>query len=319
MLTLNLPKSKEVCERLRDYLSRTGLTHVDFARRINYSPVTVHAFIQGRYERMAGNDGSFRKAAVQFMDTYQIAEQSLELGTLYETKNVKLLREYFYTALDRRKAIYVHGDPGSQKSFTLQRLVQQLNETELSKNGHGRRAFYIYCAQGVKTPTQLMREVAIACGLDVGSDHRRVIRNLRFDFRNRRVLFVFDEAQHLNVECFETVRELYDLPPHFGLLFAGSHELQTAFIKNALQLEQWNSRFIYGTPLPGLDEEEAAEIVANELGDLKRATFEKLISKCRAKSLRSKGQFEYISARRLFEVIEPLKAKLAGRSKEVSA
>jgi hypothetical protein len=36
----------------------------------------------------------------------------------------------------------------------------------------------------------------------------------------------FDEAQHLSIECLETIRELLDQPPHCGLLFAGTHELE---------------------------------------------------------------------------------------------
>ena len=57
-------------------------------------------------------------------------------------------------------------------------------------------------------------------------------RNLRFDLGQRNVLLVFDEAQHLSIACLETPRELLDQPPHCGLLFASTHEL-----------EQWRSRF----------------------------------------------------------------------------
>jgi DNA transposition AAA+ family ATPase len=49
---------------------------------------------------------------------------------------------------------------------------------------------------------------------------------------------VFDEAQHLSIECLETLRELLDQPPHCGLLFAGTHELEAIFTRQALELEQ---------------------------------------------------------------------------------
>jgi hypothetical protein len=42
----------------------------------------------------------------------------------------------------------------------------------------------------------------------------RILRNLRFDLSQRKVLLVFDEAQHLSIECLETLRELLDQPPH---------------------------------------------------------------------------------------------------------
>jgi hypothetical protein len=63
------------------------------------------------------------------------------------------------------------------------------------------------------------------------------------------------------VECLETLRELLDQPSHCGLLFAGTHELEEIFTRQALELEQWRSRFHAGQALPGISEEEAADIV----------------------------------------------------------
>jgi hypothetical protein len=60
-------------------------------------------------------------------------------------------------------------------------------------------------------------------------------------------------------------RELLDQPPHCGLLFAGTHELEQIFTRQALELEQWRSRFHAGQALPGISEEEAATIVHSEL------------------------------------------------------
>ncbi len=63
-------------------------------------------------------------------------------------------------------------------------------------------------------------------------------------------LLVFDEAQHLSIERLETLRELLDQPPHCGLLFAGTHELEAIFTRQALELEQWRSRFMPARPCP---------------------------------------------------------------------
>ena len=60
-------------------------------------------------------------------------------------------------------------------------------------------------------------------------------------------------------------RELLDQPPHCGLLFAGIHKLEAIFTRQALELEQWRSRFHAGPALPGISEEEAADIVHSEL------------------------------------------------------
>ncbi len=104
-------------------------------------------------------------------------------------------------------------------------------------------------------------------------------------------------------------RELLDQPPHFGLLFAGTHELEEIFTRQALELEQWRSRFHAGQALPGISEEEAAEIVHSDLGlGLSQRKIQKLIAKSRITDLRNGSQHSYVSARRLFWVIRELQA-----------
>ncbi len=109
------------------------------------------------------------------------------------------------------------------------------------------------------------------------------------------------------VECLETLRELLDQPSHCGLLFAGTHELEEIFTHQALELEQWRSRFHAGQALPGISEEEAAAIVHWDLGlGLSQRKIQELISKSRITDLRDGGQHSYASARRLFWVIREL-------------
>jgi DNA transposition AAA+ family ATPase len=265
LLEVSAPKTREVVRELNDYLARTGLATQDFARRINYSGVSVRFFLDGKYENVASNDSAIRAAIHNFIQAHPVAVTEEGTGRLYETSNVKLLRKYFDMALVRHRAVYVHGAPGSQKSFVLQHLVAELNRTEIPKNGHGRRAFYVYCRQNIR-PLDLMKRVSESAGAITQGSTDRILRNLRFDWRGRDVLLVFDEAQHLNVECFETLRELLDRPPYCGLLFAGSHQLQSTFVLNAIQLEQWNSRFHFGQELPGIQRDEAGHVLRSELG-----------------------------------------------------
>ena len=149
----------------------------------------------------------------------------ISAGKLYETENARLLRRYFYEALDHGRAYYLYGAPGTQKTYVLQHLIAELNRSEIAKNGEGRRAYYIYVRQGIHS-LDLMKRVAQSCGAIGMGTVDRILRNLRFDLSQRKVLLVFDEAQHLSIECLETLRELLDQPPHCGLLFAGTHELE---------------------------------------------------------------------------------------------
>ena len=104
-----------------------------------------------------------------------------------------------------------------------------------------------------------------------------------------------------------------------GLLFAGTHELEQIFTRQALELEQWRSRFHAGQALPGISDEEAATIVHSELGlGLSQRKIQKLISKSRITDLRNGGQHSYVSARRLFWVIRELQAAANRKSTHAS-
>ena len=312
LLAASLPEATEVRLELQDYLARTGMAPPDFARRINYARETLYFFLNGRYSKVSSNDARVRAAIRDFIALHPIATPIISTGKLYETQNARLLRNYFYEALDHRRAYYLYGAPGTQKTYVLQHLIAELNRSEIAKNGEGRRAYYVYVRQGIRSH-DLMKRVAESCGaIGIGTVDR-ILRNLRFDLSQRKVLLVFDEAQHLSIECLETLRELLDQPPHCGLLFAGTHELEAIFTRQALELEQWRSRFHAGQALPGISEEEAADIVHSELGQgLSPRQTQKLIAKSRITDLRNGGQHSYVSARRLFWVIRELQAVAEG-------
>ena len=95
------------------------------------------------------------------------------------------------------------------------------------------------------------------------------------------------------------------------LAVTGTHELEEIFTRQALELEQWRSRFHAGQALPGISEEEAADIVYSELGtELSSLKVRKLIAKSQITDLRHGGHHNYVSARRLFWVIRELRAAL---------
>ena len=312
LLADTLPEANEVRLQLQDYLGRTGMAPPDFAHRINYSRPAVYNFLSGSYKRISSNDTLIRTAIRDFIAAHPIAAPVIGSGKLYETKNVSLLRKYFSEALDQGRAYYVYGAPGTQKTYVLQHLIAELNRSEIAKNGEGRRAYYVYVRQGI-SPLDLMKRVAESCGAIGMGTLDRVLRNLRFDLSQRKVVLVFDEAQHLSIECLETLRELLDQPPHCGLLFAGTHELEKIFIREALELEQWRSRFHAGQSLPGISEQEAAEIIHSELKwQLSQGKVRKLISKSKITDLRQGAQHTYVSARRLFWVIRELQATAVG-------
>src|ERR1035438_8062210 len=117
LLAAGLPESTEVRRELQDYLARTGMAPSDFARRINYARETVYQFLNGHYSRISSNDGLIRTAIRDFIAAHPIATPVISAGKLYETENARLLRQYFYEALDHGRAYYLYGAPGTQKTY----------------------------------------------------------------------------------------------------------------------------------------------------------------------------------------------------------
>jgi len=272
---------------LQDYLARTGLTYSDFAPRINYSPATLRMFLDDKYHRIAGTHSLLCRAIEQFIHQHPADAPQELMGDLYETENVRIIRSTIDKLLKYPTGYLVYGPPGSQKSFTLEHEIARLNSQELGKNGHGRRAYYVYATQGMR-PTQLIKEIAVACGSSSVGDKCRIQRNLAWDFRGRRVLIVIDEAQNLGdsdkdwVACLEALRGLLDRPPHFSVLLAGMHTLLTKFNRYSAMLGQWNDRIAGKKMLPGLSEDEARAIAEREMpgiSDRKLATVIKLATR----------------------------------------
>lgn len=304
--------------RIEDYLARTGLQSRDFAQRLGYSEAAMRLFLSGAYHNVAATARQLVTKAIAYVDQHPIGPVTHITGDLYETANVRIIQETFEKLLPRPVAYMIYGPPGSQKSFVLEHQVAKLNLSELA-NESGRRSFYIYTRLGI-APRDLVRRIAIACGSRASQQIDTMLSGIRFQFAHCRVLLVLDEAQHLSIECFETLRELLDQPPYFSLLFAGSHDLKSKFDKFSATLEQWNSRIIAKVRLPGLKEREAQGIIEREIGELlssmdpKKASakMKQLIATCTVRDA-FEGSRTYINVRTLTNALDQIKAAGAER------
>jgi DNA transposition AAA+ family ATPase len=301
-LERTLPSADATRVRLRNYLSRAGMTLVEFGRAVNYSESSINQFLGGTYDKVAGSDFLLRQAIEQGMEMYPLAPETGDADEpLYETENVDTIRRWFEFTLGEREMAYLYGAPGSQKTFVLKHLIAQHNLREMA-DSEGTRAYYVYCSQNLR-PLDLLAKMCQACGA-VGS--RRIqgmMRALRYELRNRRTLFVFDEGQHLSIDCLEVIRELNDEEPHIGVLIAGSHQLLATFKQRAAELEQWNSRLAAGIELPGIGQERALAIVRALLPTASDRQVKRLVSDSRVPDAYKGRGSEYISARRLFKSI----------------
>jgi DNA transposition AAA+ family ATPase len=310
-LERELPSRAAVQEELRNYLAVTGMNVHEFAQACSRSVSAITFFLAGTYNQVAESDLFIRKAVREFIIAHPVIAETKAPGMLYKTEDYQHLLKYFYLALRHHRAYVVQADPGIGKTFNTKHLIAELNRKEMSKNGTGRRAYFVR-ASGTMKPTQLLREIAIACGVSSVGDSRRILRMLRRTFTGRSVLIVIDEAQQLCVSALEAVRELLDESPNCGLLVIGSHELEHNFTLHAIELEQWNSRIAGFRTLDGLNEDGAMTILAEEFPKTPKTELHSIVEDCRVAHLRSVGKqrpAKYISARRLFTAIEDLKSE----------
>lgn len=305
--------------RIENYLGRTGIERQDFARRINYSYDTLRIFLADRYQYIAWSARNLIAAADAYMAEHPIGAEFRTGGELYDTANVRIIRSTFDLLLHRPVAYMIYAPPGSQKSFVLEHEVARLNLAEMA-DPNGRRAFYIYARQNIH-PRDIVRRVAIACGSRATCNVESMLSNLRYELHSHRVVLVVDEAQHLAIECFETLRELLDQPPYISLLFVGSHDLKRKFDEFSATLEQWNSRIIAKVRLPGLEHGEARGIIEREIGGLLRQRTPREAAKLADQLITSAtvpdafdGNRTYINVRTLTNALDQIKSQASAKA-----
>ncbi|QHN04399.1 AAA family ATPase [Granulicella sp. WH15] len=308
-LEASTPSTEAVQKRVREYLAVAQLTIDDFARRVGRGHSGVKIFLSGKYITSTGSssDVRIRRALVEFMDAHPIEISTQTNGKLYETSNVRVMREWFDRCRDGREMAVIYGPPGSQKTFVFSHLIAEHNRRELSKNGHGSRAYYVYCSQNI-TPRELLKKMAKAAAIPATQSIAGIINALSHHLASRKSIFVLDEAQHLGIPTLEIVRELNDCAPRCGVLLAGSHSLMRLFHERAAELEQWNARLSNAIELPGIAAPEATAIVEAELGVQPAEKLKMLLDHSRVTDGFSRKKQQYLSAHRIFRQIKKIKA-----------
>ena len=257
----------------------------------------------------------------------------MSASELLHTKTYRLLRDRLEDALDFGANAIVYGPPSSEKSFVLENLAAQFNAA-------GRPVIYVYCGPRC-TEIHLYRSIAEAAQVAVHGWQRwscryAVLNELRR--REKLPAIVLDEAQHLDTDALEGVRQLHDLTRRdgrrggCGIILAGSHHLLREFLHPArrIRLEQVLSRFPFRVQLDGMTKQEIITLAARAFGNGKPAKLsdaqqKTLLERCTVEDpffLDEKGKptlRTYFSSRRLLEYIRQQKKCTGPTPMEASA
>jgi Cdc6-like AAA superfamily ATPase len=329
---MNIPSEAELRQMLDRFMSVSGLTADEVAIQIGYSRSAIAVLKSGSYNnplknRDESNSLKLRAAIKQLIDQHPLAEMDVRKGDLYNDATYKQIRRAFFGALDHGHAYCIDGAPGTRKTFILKTLNRELRELEAGKNGHSRRSIYVYCAQDI-TPCELLRRIAEAAQLPSKGSKAQLLKKLKFFLASHRCILMLDEVQHLSVACVEVARELFDEPPYFGIIFAGSHAVQDLF--NNLHLEQARQRLSRTFVLHGLTRQDVEDVLQAEFGKCPpKSVVDDVVKNATAIDYRRSAEARrkdpgaddvtYISARLVWFAIAHMKEELANRKKGATA
>lgn len=318
---MDIPGDRETIARATAFQQRAGLTTHEFSQLIGYSTSTLSVYLGGHYGLNLTDDHdpthntlAIRAALTEYMDKWDDAQPE-ERRQPHRTADFSHIFECCLQALEHGTAYVIDGPPGTQKTYSLRAVEREIKE----RIGRG-RVIYVYARDDHK-PLSFLREICNSAGISNRGDTDQVLRKLRFYLGKERILLMVDEAQHLPHKTLEVLRQLLDLPPYFGIVLAGSHDLADTL--NHWQMEQWRSRLRKQIDLTGPTEDEAIDIFRAELeplvGKLSRDHCRVHVARCMAEAQRTDRsdprkpvprRFKYISARLLFFSIEDIRRSL---------
>lgn len=304
---------EEARKALHIYMARSGVSLLDLAERIGFSPYSLRQF--SSIARYGDGEGEFTAQAVlEWIKNHPVRLAPLP-GKLYRTR-----------ATDQMDALLAHicgggwgtlyGPSGARKSFLLEyRGAESAQEAEP-------RIVYVRTSPSGMTPNVLLRRIAAAIGAPYAQSTDSIRQSVLYVVRQRRtsVALVLDEADALYrwVETLETLRELGDLArtrpgqSGIGMLVAGNERVMEIFQdRPGINFEKWRGRIEQeGLRVLGPSPEEARGILRGELGELKEATVTVLIEGCLVDDPVSKKR--YVNMHRLFNAIRDMKKKRGG-------
>ncbi|HEY1767795.1 MAG TPA: ATP-binding protein [Terracidiphilus sp.] len=302
---LGLPPDAEVIRRARHFALHSGLTLTELGELANLNPNSLRVYMSGHYDKHNGstdNTLAVRAALKECIDRYELKHDAPGQTTHYATADYEAVRRSMWTALRQGTAFLLDGPPGTQKTYILRRVAEEIN------GGKEGRAIYCY-ARVEHSPQSFLMELCTEAGIPNRGTIDQLIRKLRFFLGGQRTVLIVDEAQHLGTSGLEVLRQLLDRAPYFGVALSGSHDLSLRLM--AWQMEQWRSRLRRTHILKGLTKAEAEWILTSELGPMSARDIADSIADITVKSVRDKREFNYISARHLFFAIQDALAALA--------
>ncbi len=198
-----------VKEQLRAYLTRTGSTQSEVAKRIGTSSALISSYLSGSYK---GDINKLEKILQEFLKREEERAYEKREHIFVPTKQANdVLAVLTYAHLYRTIGV-VYGSAGLGKSESIKEYKKQ--NTQM---------IHIVCSP-VLNNAAILEEILEKMGKVATGGKRKMFKAVIETLYGTDMLVVFDEAQHLNYKAIETIRTIHDIAK-VGVVFVGTVEV----------------------------------------------------------------------------------------------
>lgn len=197
--------------QLEAHLAQSGGSLSDVARAVGRSVSSLSTWMKGAY---GGRSDLLAMELQKYLSLHQeraaVGQRRAPTGDAVAETSVYLRvhQVCFYAGLYRDLGLIV-GPPGIGKTLALRRFAADhlaLVHTVSVHEGH---------------PKSVLIELAKLLGLDAGGRQTELVARIRKALKHTERLFIFDEAQHLQSDALEMLRQLRD-ECGFGMVWCGN-------------------------------------------------------------------------------------------------
>lgn len=209
----------ETITRLLEFMEKSGKTQSQIAKETGLSGALISQFISGTYE--GDNDkiaDSLERYLVIATERLENADNTVFYPKLKNTQTSLFAAKYAHKNCD---VVLLSGDAGAGKTTALRHYTQ--NNTGV---------IFITASTCISSPTAILREILSAIGKKTSGNKSQLEKSLISSLNNSNRLIIIDEADQLNFNAIQAVRNLND-KAHIGILLAGNNRIYNQMVMGA--------------------------------------------------------------------------------------
>ncbi|MDE6679225.1 MAG: AAA family ATPase [Ruminococcus sp.] len=200
-------------------MEKSGKTQIQIAKETGISGAVISQFINGTYE------GDNDKIAYDLEKYLVIATERLENSdrTVFYTELRNTQTSLFAVKYAHKNCemVLLSGDAGAGKTTALKYYTQ--NNTGV---------IFITASTCISSPTAILREIASAIGKKATGNKSQIEKTIVTALSNSNRLIIIDEADQLNFNAIQTIRNIND-KAHVGILLSGNNRIYNQMVMGA--------------------------------------------------------------------------------------